>query len=512
MGFHSILFPSLDCEERARSQPWLQMGALYEDLRMDRVIGELLDPDADADLAWVFFAFCPDGKAVSYRQDVFRALESPAAREAFEGFCRSVGSAAQLLALGGQVRHAAQRDKYLVDGAALYTQAVRRLLREAAGPGLRSEGLLAFLDALRAHAGSPAFMEIEARAQAAKNAVERIPYRLRVEGDRVLLGFGPGERDLVREIAEDLDPDAGKNAGGEESPRGIRLFGQLELCPLETLVMDALEGCHSREFRELREAAALADAVPEPFVARFVREMRIYFRFLDLMQRMRARGYAFAYPEISTDGAVRADGAYDLALALQAEGVVANSFSLTAQERGVIVTGANQGGKTTFLRSVGQAAVLSALGLPVPCGRAALPLYLKIFSHFCEAEDSRKDHGKLKEELLGLRPALLSADGDSLVLLNEPFSSATAQDALDIAGRALARFTDSGARVFCATHIIGLSGGELVSMTAQIDPASHRRLYRVARAPAETRAYAEETARKYRLNYQDIRERVEHGI
>ena len=545
MGFYSILFSSPASEDCAKTHPWMRFcarkmedagqgyvlrgnkmvraaqddvapeenaPALFEDIRMNQVIDEVLGRDADRDLVDDFYAFCPDEHMVSYRHEVMRSLENPAVLDAFAGFCRSMERSVQLLDCGKKVHHAAQREKYIVDGAVLYGEAIRRLLADASGLVIPSEGLSGFLDALRMYSGEPGFMEIKAHTERAKNALERIHYRLSVYDGRVLLGFDPKNRDLVREVADDFGVVTDSKATENIDASAIRLLGQLELCPLEALVMDTLKRRYAREFSALHEAAELADAIPEPFIARFVREMRWFFRFLDFVKRMRTRGCSFAYPTISGDGGIQLNGAYDLAMALKEEGVVPNDLSLTAEERGVIVTGANQAGKTTFLRSIGQVAVLTALGLPVPCVRASLPLYQSIFSHFSEAEDSSKDHGKLKEELLRLKPALLSANRDSLVLMNEPFSSTTAQDAMDMADRTLSMFVDAGARVLFVTHISGLASGKLVSMTAQIDPVNHQRLYRIERAPAETHAYADEIARKYCLTYREIKERVQHGI
>jgi len=545
MGFYSILFSSPASEDRARTHPWMRFcarktedsgrgyvlrgnkmvratqdevapdenaPALFEDIRMNQVIDEVLGRDGDRDLVDDFYAFCPDEHAVCYRHEVMRSLENPAVLDAFAEFCQSMERSSQLLDCGKKVHHAAQREKYIVDGAALYGKAIRRLLAEASGLVIPSEGLSGFLDALRMYSGEPGFMELEAHTERAKNALEPIHYRLRVCDGRVLLGFDPPYKDLVREIADDFGGFADSKANENTDASAIRLLRQLELCPLEVLVMDALMRRYAREFSALHEAAELAGAIPEPFIARFVRELRWYFRFLDFMKRMRTRGCSFAYPTISGDGGIQFDGAYDLALALKEGSVVPNDLSLTAEERGVIVTGANQAGKTTFLRSIGQIAVLTALGLPVPCVRACLPLYQSIFSHFSEAEDPSKDHGKLKEELLRLKPALLSANRDSLVLMNEPFSSTTAQDAMDMADRVLSMFVDAGARVLCVTHISGFASGKLVNMTAQIDPVNHQRLYRIVRAPAETHAYADEIARKYSLTYREIKERVQHGI
>jgi DNA mismatch repair ATPase MutS len=189
-----------------------------------------------------------------------------------------------------------------------------------------------------------------------------------------------------------------------------------------------------------------------------------------------------------------------------------NDCILSQEERSVIITGANQGGKTTFARSIGQIAVLAALGLPVPCGSAKLKLYSSVFSQFTQAEDAAVDNGKLKEELLRLRPILEGAGENSLVILNELFSSATAQDALDMANLAVRELMDSGALVVFVTHIDGLRIPNAVSMVAQVIKESGQRLYRIIRAEADGQAYAGEIALRYNLDFTQIKERITHGI
>ena len=122
------------------------------------------------------------------------------------------------------------------------------------------------------------------------------------------------------------------------------------------------------------------------------------------------------------------------------------------------------------------------------------------------------DNGKLKEEMLRLRPILQDAGISSLVILNELFSSATAQDALDMAGRALTLLKDAGAHAVFVTHINGLCLDHAVSMVAQVQKASGQRLYRIIRAEADGQAYAGEIARRHRLTFTQIKERIAHGV
>ena len=543
MGFYSILYLSSALEHRARKCPQLRFKArrtdsekryelrgnklvrktgeksappekipvFFEDTHLDQVLDVLLPRDADGDLKDVFYAPCPDKRMIVYRQEVMRALEDAEILNIFEEFCRSMESTARLRACGKQALSRAQRYKYTVDGSMCYFNAVKRLLAETETKNIPSEGLMEFLKAVREYADEPQYSRLESMVRRANSEVESISYRVSIQSGNVLLSFDTQENDFVQETREDFGYITGNNAE-QDIHAEIRPFGQFELCPLEKLIANELEHRFTRQFEDMREASESSGTVPEPFIERFVSEMRYYFRYGDLMRRLRERGIPFAYPDISSEGPLRIDDAYDIALALKTEGIVKNDVCLDAQERGAIITGANQAGKTTYLCAVGQIALLTALGLPVPCESAELPVFSSFYSHFSETEEPSADYGKLKEELLHVEPILSRAGMSSLVLLNELFSSTTAQDAQDMTECALSLLVEAGARVFCVTHITGISTKRMVSMAPQIEPVSHERLYRIVRAPEKPHAYADEIALKYHLTYQEVRERIENGF
>jgi dsDNA-specific endonuclease/ATPase MutS2 len=342
--------------------------------------------------------------------------------------------------------------------------------------------------------------------------LEQISYGLRVNNGQLYVDFEAEKADCVKDICLDFDTKSRWGVEAEAGRLEILPFRQVELSTLEVLIMKVLAQKHPKAFREVHEAAQKAQTLPEPFIERFIKEIRFYFLYMDMMDKLRGKGFSFAYPEITGDGGIEIRDAYDLALAIGTDAVVSNDFVLSDEERGVIITGANQGGKTTYARSIGQIAVLAALGLPVPCGSGRLPLYSAVFSQFTQAEDAAVDNGKLKEELLRLKPILHGAGKNSLVILNELFSSATAQDALDMAELAVRELMDSGSHVVFVTHIDGLRIQHAVSMVAQVQKASGQRLYRIIRAEADGRAHAYEIAQRHHMTFSQIKERITHGI
>jgi DNA mismatch repair protein MutS len=191
---------------------------------------------------------------------------------------------------------------------------------------------------------------------------------------------------------------------------------------------------------------------------------------------------------------------------------VTNGF-LFDEARILVVTGPNQGGKTTFARMVGQVYYLFALGLPVPGSRARLLLPDRILTHFEARENPEELRSKLEEDLRRLKTLLDGATDRSLLILNEPFASAALLDARLIGRFVLERIRARGSLGVVVTfldELARLPGTR--SLVAEVDPEDPaRRTFRILERPADGKAYALALAEKYGLTYARLKARLGGG-
>jgi DNA mismatch repair ATPase MutS len=225
----------------------------------------------------------------------------------------------------------------------------------------------------------------------------------------------------------------------------------------------------------------------------------------------------FSFPTVSGAAKeLRCAESFDIVLAYKLScenrAVVTNDFFLEGPERVIVVTGPNQGGKTTFARTFGQMHYLARLGLPVPGSSARLFLCDGIFTHFEKEEDADSLRGKLQDDLVRLREILDRASGDSVIVLNEIFTSTALEDAIYLGGKIIRRIMELDALCVCVTFIDELAGlGEkAVSMMSTVMPETPAlRTYKIVRKPPDGLAYALSIAEKYRLTHDQIVARIE---
>ena len=103
--------------------------------------------------------------------------------------------------------------------------------------------------------------------------------------------------------------------------------------------------------------------------------------------------------------------------------VVANDIMLHEPAQAFVISGANAGGKTVNLKTVGLFALMMKAGIPICAGASScFPIYRKVFADIGDDQSIAQNISTFSAHVQSLSKALHEADDKSLFLLDEPFS------------------------------------------------------------------------------------------
>lgn len=503
------------------------------DLALDQVIRRVHRTVPSVRAAWV--EPLSDPADIAYRQRVFVGLENASLREGIQAFLQTMGHCGRIEKEAGRARSAVLRDL-------LHCRAVRTVV----GAVLALDALLSRIDAeprdgwsllarhVHAVCETSAFTRMREGADAVSADLSACRYDALLRPGRVSVAPGEEREDLVERSRavlscfggphtpadqpadQPVDDDAVDSDADTAVDSVSGSAGDLPIDHVQVWMLERAAELDHDLFAAVRAFAADTVDFRDPILDRFCDEVGFYLSFLDLLAPMRRAGLPVCLPAVGVDDrTLQVEKAWDLALGarLASDGadVVTNDIALTGQEQILVVSGPNQGGKTTFARSFGQLHHLASLGCPVPAASARVPQCDAVLTLFEREEDLDADEGRLAAEITRLHRLLSRATSRSIIVVNEAFASTARADALLMTQDMLERIRGAGASGVCVTFIDEVSQlvPGTVSMVAQVDPddPAHRTL-RVLRAPAEGRAYALSLARKHGLSAELIAERL----
>lgn len=232
--------------------------------------------------------------------------------------------------------------------------------------------------------------------------------------------------------------------------------------PVYSFSIDPRDENGARALSELRDrglnnvANALAQSADHivSFFEALRLELAFYVGCLNLYERLIELGEPLAFPSPVPPNEKRytAQELYDPCLALTVRNkVVGNDLDASGKDL-VIVTGANQGGKSTFLRSVGLAQLMMQCGMFVPAESLSASLCRKLFTHYRRREDATMKSGKLEEELKRMSDIVDELTPYAMVLFNESFSATNEREGSEIARQVVSALLEKNIRVFFVTH------------------------------------------------------------
>ncbi len=158
-------------------------------------------------------------------------------------------------------------------------------------------------------------------------------------------------------------------------------------------------------------------------------------------------------PSPSGNGEMVLKGLRHPLLALRSKDVVPNDLVMEAQDKVVVISGPNAGGKTVLLKALGLAALMAKSGLHVPVDRGSrMPFFKKIFADIGDQQDTHQDFSTFSAHMRNLREILRRASEGSMVLLDELAGSTDPQEGSALALAVLEKLMEKGALVVASTH------------------------------------------------------------
>jgi DNA mismatch repair ATPase MutS len=190
-------------------------------------------------------------------------------------------------------------------------------------------------------------------------------------------------------------------------------------------------------------------------------ELAFYVGCLNLHGELVSRGMPIAFPAPMPAGqrCHEFGGLYDVGLGLTLKrGVVGNALHAEAKNL-VIITGANQGGKTTFLRSIGLAQLMMQCGLFVGADDFKAEICSALFTHYKREEDTTMKSGKFDEELTRMSEIAEHIGRNSILLFNESFAATNEREGSEIATQIVRALLEKGMKIFYVTHLYEFARG-----------------------------------------------------
>ena len=480
-------------------------------MNLDQIIDAITTGKQEYNLKPFFYTSLNDIDAINYRHEIFRDLESETLFENVKSFAQKMRAMRQHLAKTEKLYEKYHKERWFLETVKIYWDAVQRLVQDLSVADLKSRGILAFRQYVTDYANSDRFRSLVAETKRRFDDLSSIKYSILIKGGSIKVRKHESEIDYSTTVEETFEKF---KQGAVKDYRIEFLDGPADMNHIEGAILNLVAKLYPDLFLELDNYCSRNSNYLDEVIAVFDREIQFYVASLEYASMFEHAGLKFCYPQITKDSKEVYDyEGFDLALAyrISKSSVVTNDFYLMGKERIIVVSGPNNGGKTTFARVFGQLHYLANIGCPVPGSRAQLFLFDRLFTHFEREEDIKNLRGKLQDDLVRIHSILNEATLSTVIVMNEIFTSTTLRDEIFLSERVMEKIIGLDLLCVWVTFVDELASfsEQTVSMVSTVVPENPTmRTYKIVRKPADGLAYAIAIAEKYRLTYDDLKERI----
>lgn len=498
----------------------------FKDLQLDYLVEQMLEQTKGYQTYQYFYTFPGSAELITYRQQICRDMESEELCSVLRRFCKRLKESEKINTLSLESKGEIASATYHLQAATLYFSALQSLNEELqlCKETFSSEGMQEFMAYIRQEIANQKENGFEASLAEANLVFQELNFTLSMDPDKLMVAENKeddkvdqkNKQEPMKNYFEELAKLLGHEPEAEQLVMTDIFPDPLHRSHLEGVLVGILKKSKPQVFQKILEFKEKFPKIYSQVLLKFEEEVQFYLSFQKFKTRTMGMGYPVCTPEFSDSGKFSGREVYDLALVWKQSDsnytVVSNNFSMKNKPSFFVVTGPNQGGKTTFARSMGQAVYFALMGLSSNAESFTMPMFHGISTHFEAEETLQSNSGKLKEEINRLIPMMSRIQNrNHFVILNELFTTATTHDALLMGRKVMDSFLERECYGIYVTHIQELAEetDEIISLVAQLEPGDEtKRTYRMLPMKAQGYGYSDALVKKFHLEYEDIIRRL----
>ncbi len=483
--------------------------SFFKDLRLDIIANAIFGVKEDSYLIPYFYTKLDDLDNVLYRQEVFKDFVDKDFYQDFKIYNQHILNMSTIYhEILSDSESWVTRTKLarLMDD---YEKTLNDFKYFLTNANIKSKALISLLEYLNNYLKNDEYLSFLKEYKLIKNEFTKIKFSLVINGSDIYVSDESGDIDFSSKVKKI------SNAFTYIEDRKIPDEVQFTQTPhIDSSIYDKLRILFKKEFDSFDKFFKNNLNFFNLEFENIAKEFRFYFCYIAFMDKIKNDELSFSIPTISVDFEEDSQESYDLALAYkyyrENKKIITNSYEIKKGEKAIIISGPNQGGKTTFTRQFGQLHYLLSLGVPIQGKVNKIHLVDNIYTFFKTEENLDNLDGKLKIELEAVKKILANASNNSLILFNEIFASTTKDDGLEIANLVLDEINKLGSFCVFVTFLNELKERKDVILMCSnvLKDNKEIRTYKITRAINFDSAYPSSIQAKYGLTYEKIKRRI----
>ena len=500
---------SLLYENEKKCKEYDKNSIIFKDLNLDFIIEEIKKHSKEFQIEKYFYETLINKEDVLYRQEVFNDLNDSKIYDALNLFSYTMQKKIVELEDNKGTKFTVLKQIRLKQKITDYINILSKFIDNTKDLTIKSKAINKMINYISSYLNSDNIKFIINDMKIIDEEMAKVKYRLNFDNGILKIAKHENEVLVKDKISQTLD----KYVLDDKLTFSLN-YGQTADYILGQIYSN-ISKYYPDEFKHLELFDKHFINFIDETIKELVNEIQFYISYINVIRLIKPMGLEFNLPKINESEIYCIDG-FDLALALTHKirqlKVIPNSFSYKDKERIIIVSGPNQGGKTTFSRYLGQTFYLASLGLPVSGTSSSIKLVSNISTMYEVEEDSSNLNGKLKSELIRIKDIMDNIGNNGLLIMNEVFSSTSLHDGIILGKKVIDMLNKKNAYGLFVTFIEELSNYNetTVSMGSTVDKDNPSiRTFEILRRLDNSQAYAISIAKKNNVSYEDIIRRIE---